>query len=51
MIEQNLSYHNTPDKEKKDIRDAWMKAIARTVLPKAETYITRKPQLFQKVSC
>ena len=37
MIEQNLSYHNIPDKEKKDIRDAWMKAIARTVLPKAET--------------
>ena len=37
MTELNVSYHNMQGEEKKDIRDAWMKAVARTVLPKAET--------------
>ena len=30
-----VSYHKIPGQERKDIRDAWIKAIARPVLPKA----------------
>ena len=31
---KNVSYHKIPDQERKDIRDAWIRAIARWVLPK-----------------
>ena len=33
-LNKNVSYHKIPDEEKKDIRDAWIKTIARPVLPK-----------------
>ena len=31
---KNVSYHKIPGQERKDIRDAWIRAIARQVLPK-----------------
>ena len=34
-MNKNVSYHNIPGEEGKDIRDAWTRAIARPVLPKA----------------
>ena len=34
-LNQNVSYHKIPDRERKDIRDAWIKAIARPVFSKA----------------
>ena len=33
-LNKNVSYHKIPGKERKDIRDAWIRAIARPV-PKA----------------
>ena len=34
-LNKNVSYHKIPGQERKDIRDAWISAIARPVLPKA----------------
>ena len=34
-LNKSLSYHKIPGQKRKDIRDAWIKAIARLVLPKA----------------
>ena len=34
-LNKNVSYHKIPGHERKDIRDAWIRAIARPVLPKA----------------
>ena len=34
-LNSNVSYHKIPGEERKDIRDAWIKAIDRPVLPKA----------------
>ena len=34
-LNKNVSYHKIPGQERKDISNAWIKAIARPVLPKA----------------
>ena len=34
-LNKNVSYQKIPGQETKDIRDAWIKAIARPVLPEA----------------
>ena len=34
-LNKNVSYHKIPGQERKDVRDAWIRAIARPVLPKA----------------
>ena len=34
-LNKNVSYHKIPAQERKDIRDAWIRAIARPALPKA----------------
>ena len=33
---KNNSHYKTPGQERKDIRDAWIRAITRPVLPKAD---------------
>ena len=33
-LNKNVSYHKIPDQERKDVRDAWIRAIARSPLPK-----------------
>ena len=33
-LNKNVLYHKIPGQERKDIRDAWIRAIARPVLPK-----------------
>ena len=34
-LSKNVFYHKIPGQERKDIRNAWIRAIARPVLPKA----------------
>ena len=34
-LNKNISYHQTPGQTRKDIRNAWIRATARSVLPKA----------------
>ena len=34
-LNKNISFHKIPGQDRKDIRDAWIRAIARPVLPKA----------------
>ena len=34
-LNKNVGYHKIPGQERRDIRDPWIKAIARPVLPKA----------------
>ena len=34
-LNKNNSYHKIPGQERKDIRNAWIRAIARPVLPEA----------------
>ena len=34
-LNKNVSCHKIPGQERKDVRDAWIRAIARPVLPKA----------------
>ena len=33
-LNKNVSFHKIPGQDRKDIRDAWIRAIARPVLPK-----------------
>ena len=52
-IKQNVSYRNIPGEQKKNIKDAWIRVIARTVSLKVET-LTQEGnyrQLSKKVSC
>ena len=55
-LNKNISYHKILGVERKDIRKAWIKIIARPVLRKAYSYVSNsyirgKPQLLEKVSC
>ena len=34
-LNKNVSYHKIPGQDRKHIRDAWIRAITRPVLPKA----------------